>query len=284
MKNLPLKVSWMVLEQINNIMKKSFDNFLYDLFVSKKKTEVVEKKDDMPPHLRIILNKIDLILTNNDIQYEIPFVYKKNNDFKYLKVIISNLYSPQQICDILGAEEYKSDKEFIDINYNGINLTFILTPVENFTMSFWYYSWDILPTLMNVLLDGFGLRLDKDGLKYTLKGNYLLSSKIDEIIEFLGLNFNQYKSGFFTLENEIDYVMNSGSFNANNFFNYKLNPKDHFYEQNSEMFKKALEIYEPFRDASGNFAFSESKDVYLSFIAEYFYESGLIEKLTGGKK
>ena len=265
-------------------MKKSFDNFLFDLFVTKKKVEISQKKDDIPSNLRNILNKIDLILTDNDIQYQIPFVYKKNNNFKYLKIITSNLYTPQQICDILGVDEYKSDREFVDIIYDGIKLTFILTPVDNFTMSFFYYSWDILPTLINVILDKFGLKFDKDGLKYIYKNNYPLTQKIDEIIEFLGLNFNQYKSGFFTLENEIDFLMNSSFFNANLFFNYKLNPKDYFYQENTEMFKKSLEIYEPFRDSMGNFNFSENKEVYLSLIVDYFYESGLIEKLTGRKK
>jgi len=262
--------------------KKSFDRFLYDIFLSKK--EVTTRKDDIPPNIRNIINKIDTLFTDNDIQYQIPFVYKENNDFKHLKVIVSNLYTPQQICDILEINEFKVDKEFIDLDFNGIKVTLILTPLENFTIAFWYYSWDILTTLMNILFDGFGLRFDKDGLKYTFKNNYLLSTKIDEIIEFLGLNFNQYKAGFFTLENEIDYIMNSPSFNANLFFNYKLNSKDHFYNENSIMFKKVLEIYEPFKESSGNFIFSESQESYLSFIAEYFSESGLIEKLTGWKK
>lgn len=264
--------------------KKSFDNYLFDIFVSKKKKEVVTRKDDLPKNVRNIINKIDSILTNNDVEYVIPFVFKKDNDFKKLKIIISNLYTPQQICDMLDAEEFKSDREFVDIYFNDVKLTFILTPVENFTISFWYYSWDIMTILMNVLLDGFGIRFDKDGLKYIYKGNYLLTKKIDEIIEFMGLNFNQYKSGFFTLENEIDYIMNSPSFNADLYYNYQLNPKDHFYEENLEMFKKTLEIYEPFKNTPGNFVFSEDKGVYLSFIIEYFHDSGLIERLTGRKK
>lgn len=263
--------------------KKSFDRFLYDIFLSKRKEEKVIPKDDLPKNVRHLLNKIDLILSNNDIEYVIPFTHKKGNDFKHIKIIVSNLYTPQQIIDLFEHKGYKLDKEFIDIWIDDILVTFILTPVDDFNISFWYYSWDILPTLMNVLLEPFGIKFEKDGLKYTFKGNYLLTKKIDEIIEFLGLNFNQFKSGFFTLENEIDYIMNSPSFNADSFFKYELNKKDHFYEDNSIMFKKCLEIYEPFRNSSGNFAFSEDKGVYLSFIVEFFHDSGLIEKLTGRK-
>ena len=267
-------------------MKKSFDNVLFDIFISKKKSEVVEHKDDLPPNVRIILNKIDSILSLNDIEYQIPFVYKKNNDFKSLKVIISNLYSAQQICEMLEVDEYKINKEFIDVFFGDIKFTFILTNPHDIAFTFWYYSWDIIPTLINVLFEGFGLRLDKNGLKIpsSEKHPYLLSTKIDEIIEFLGLNFNQYKLGFFTLDNEIDYIMNSPSFNANLFFNYKLDPKDHFYEEKQVMFKRCLEIYEPFKDASGNFNFSDNKDVYLTFIAEFYSNSGLLEKLIGRKK
>jgi hypothetical protein len=265
-------------------MKKSFDNFLYDIFSSKKKTEVVNKKDDLPNNIRNLINKIDLQLKGNDIPYEIPFVYKKNNSFQTLKIIVSNLYTPQQLSEILNIDEYKSEKEFVDTVIDGVKVTLILTPEDKFPLTFWYYSWDILPTLLNVLFEGFGLLFDKDGLKYTPRNNFLLSTKIDEIIEFLGLDFNQYKAGFFTLENEIDYIMNSPSFNADLFFNYKLNEKDHFFNENLQLFNKSLEIYEPFRETSGNFVFSNDKDVYLSFIAEYFYDSGLIEKLTGQKK
>ena len=71
--------------------KKTFDNFLFDIFKSKKKTEVVQVKDNLPINVRRVLNKIDLIFQSNYIHYEIPFVYKLNNDFKSLKIIVSNL-------------------------------------------------------------------------------------------------------------------------------------------------------------------------------------------------
>jgi hypothetical protein len=77
--------------------------------------------------------------------------------------------------------------------------------------------------------------------------------------------------------------MNSPSFNANMFFRYELDLKDHFYIEKMAMLTRCLAIYEPFKDVAGNFNFSNDKDVYLSFIAEFFSDSGLIEKLIGTK-
>ena len=96
-------------------MKKSFDSFVFDLFVKKKKETIIEKKDDFSLNIRNILNNIDIIFKNNDIQYEIPFVYKSNNDFSSLKIIVCDLYTPQQICDLLDIDSFICNREFFDI-------------------------------------------------------------------------------------------------------------------------------------------------------------------------
>ena len=261
-------------------MKKSFVQYIIDTYNSKRNTQ---KPKEVPDFLKSVLVHIDYRLRSNDINFEIPFVYKDKKDFDHLKVIVPNYITPQQLCEIIQSDEYKATKEFVDVMYKDFRIVFILTQETDIPITFWYYSWDILPILMNVLFERFGLRFESNGLKYKDRGNFLLSTKIDEIVEFLGLNFRQYQKGFFTLENEVDFLMNSPSFNANMFFDYKLNPKDYFYKENSELFKKSLEIFEPFKDAPGNFKFSENKDEYLRFIVEYFHDSGIMEKLFGKK-
>lgn len=264
-------------------MKRSFVQYIIDTYNSKRNIEKNQKPKDVPDFLKNILIHVDYRLRSNDIIFEIPFVYKDKKDFTHLKVIVPNYLSPQQLCEIIQADEYKVNKEFVEVIYKDFRIVFILTPENDIPITFWYYSWDILPILMNILFEQFGLRLDKNGLKYAHRGNFLLSTKIDEIIEFLGLNFKQYKNGFFTLENEINFLMNSPSFNADLFFNYELNSKDYFYKENLELFKKSLELFEPFKEAPGNFKFSENKDEYLPFIVSYFHESGIMDKLFGRK-
>lgn len=264
-----------------NQVKKSFDKVLFDIFKSKKEKEKVVYKDVIPPNVRIILDNIDNIFETNNIEYVIPFVYR-HNSYKHIKIIIPDSYSAMQICMLLDVDIYKAHKEFIDVVINDVEITFILTPIDNFNIAFYYYSWDILVTLINVILDGFGLRFDKNGLKYILNGSYLLSTNINEIIEFIGLDFNVYKNGFFTLENEINYITNSLYFNANMFFNYKIDDRDHFYNEKVIMYEECLKYFEPYKDSFDNFVF-DIKDKYLLFIAEYFYESGFINKITEKK-
>ena len=55
------------------------------------------------------------------------------------------------------------------------------------------------------------------------------------------------------------------------------------YKENLELYKKCLEIFDPFKGAPGNFKFAENTDEYLPFIVEYFQESGIMEKLFGKK-
>jgi len=263
-------------------MKRSFVQYIVDTYNKKKKIQI-QKPKEVPEFMKSILVHIDYRLRSNDINFEIPFVYKNKKDFDHIKVIVPNYLTPEQLCDIIQLDEYKINKEFVEVVYKDFKIVFILTPENDIPITFWYYSWDILPTLMNVLFLKFGLNLTKDGLKYKERGNHLLSSKINEIVEFLGLNFKQYRDGFFSLENEVHFLMNSPSFNADLFFEFELDPKDYFYKEKQEQYKKCLEILEPLKDAPGNFKFSENKDDYLTFIVEYFHESGIMEKLFGRK-
>jgi len=262
-------------------MKKSFVNYILDTY---KKYKGEQKPKEVPEYLKSILIHIDYKLRYNDVNFEIPFVYKNKIDFDHIKVIVPNYFTPQQLCEMIGSYEYKINKEFVEIFYKDFKIVFILVPENDIPITFWYYSWDILPTLMNVLFEQFGLYLDKNGLKYKEHGNYLLSNKIDEIVEFLGLNFKQFKNGFFTLENEINFLMNSPCFNADEFFNYKLDPKDYFYEEKKLMFEECLKFFEPFKGSMGNFNFSENKDEYLAFIVEYFHDSGIMDKIFKKRK
>ena len=262
-------------------MKKPFGDYIVDTYMKYKS---VNKPKEVPSFLKGILVHIDYKLRYNDINFEIPFVYKDKQDFDHIKVIVPNYFSPQQLCEMIEGDQYKVYKEFVEVIYKDFRIIFILTTENNISMAFWYYSWDILPTLMNVLFEKFGLRLDKDGLKYSDHGNFLLSTKIDEIIEFLGLNFKQYKRGFFTLDNEINFLMNSPSFNADIFFDYNLNTKDFFYKEKSVMLKKVLKVFEPLKGSMGNFNFSENKGEYLPFIVEYFHDSGIMDKMFKKEK
>lgn len=256
----------------------------FDLLVETyNKYSIPKKEKEVPDFLKSILVHIDYKLRTNDVNFEIPFVYKNKKDFDHLKVIVPNYFTPQQLCEIIEGDEFKGSKDFVDVIYKNFRIVFILVPENSIPITFWYYSWDILPILMSILFDKFGLSLTKDGLKLKSKGNFLLSTKIDEIVEFLGLNFKQYRNGFFTLENEVNFLMNSPSFNADLFFDYVLDPKDYFYKENLELYKKCLEIFEPFKGAPGNFKFAENTDEYLPFIVEYFQESGIMEKLFGKK-
>jgi hypothetical protein len=262
-------------------MKKTFDEVLFDIFKTRKEKENIVYKDVIPLDVSVVLNNINSVFETNNIEFLIPFVYKYNT-YKHIKIIIPDIYSAMQICTLLDIDTYKAHKEFIDVNINNVNITFILTPIDNFNITFYYYSWDILPTLINVILDGFGLRFDKDGLKHTTYGNYLLSTNIKDIIDFVGLDFKVYKNGFFTLENEINYIINSIYFNPDMFYNYEIDKKDYFYDEKVIMYKECLKCFEPYKDSLSNFNF-DTKSSYLLLIAEYFYESGFINKITEKK-
>ncbi len=261
--------------------------------------------------LKDIVNKLD----KNNIRNEIPFVYKNKMTYDFIKIIIPEEINEVILEDIFKSNEYSVKDEFIDFYYKDFRIVFIRTPESSFFASFFYYSWDIMSTLMNIMLNKFGLNLTPIGLKYSNCNNpFLISSNIKNVFEFLELNFNDYLSGSFnngvkkinivnkkgdiieaeglnygntgfnSLEDEIKYISTSYYFNINIFKNFELDKNDFFYFEKKPYYDYIQNILKMVNNEDiYEYEYVDNLDDYLLKINTMFPDSKFLEILLKNK-
>jgi hypothetical protein len=233
----------------------------------------------------ILLKEINDKLEKNDIRIEIPYVYRNKDFFDHIKILIPHNIDGDKLLDVLKLGEYNQNNKYIDYYYKDFRFIFIKTFDNEFLSSFFYYSWDILPTLMNVMLNKMGLDLTPAGLKYiAVKSPILISNNIKLILEFLGLDFYYYmnsgsnkKSGFRHLFDEVSYILGSPFFNTKIYKEYNLNDKDYFYFEKVEQYEYALNLLNKIDETNFiGYEYYSDLDSYLIDIDKMFPDSNFL--------
>lgn len=233
----------------------------------------------------ILLKEINDKLEKNDIRVEIPYVYRNKDFFDHIKILIPYNIGGDKLLDILKLGEYNQNNKYIDYYYKDFRFIFIKTFDNEFLSSFFYYSWDILPTLMNVMLNKMGLDLTPAGLKYiAIKTPILISNNIKLILEFLGLDFYYYmnsgsnkKIGFRNIFDEVGYILGSPFFNIKIYKEYNLNDKDYFYFEKVEQYEYALNLLNKIDETNFiGYEYYSDLDSYLIDIDKMFPDSNFL--------
>ena len=264
------------------------------------------EKPDFIKLLKEVCDKLD----EKGIRNEIPFVHKDKKEFDFIKILISQDTDVTLLEDIFKSNEYQTNGRFIDFYYKDFRFIFIRTTETEFYSTFFYYSWDIVPTLMNVMLNRMGMNLTPSGLKYVAgEKSFMISNNIKNILEFLGLNFQEYirgsmntpelleikteegeivhvtgtkiGKGFNTLFDEISYITTSPYFNVQIFNEYKLNEKDFFFFEKEPEYKYALSLFDNFNTIRfEGFDYNNELDSYLLNIDTMFPGSNFLENIA----
>lgn len=229
--------------------------------------------------LKEVSNKLD----SNNIRNEIPFVYKDKINYDHIKILIPQETDASILVTILDNGVFNLKGQFIDFNYKDFRFIFIRTPENEFLSSFFYYSWDILPTLMNVMFNKFGLHLYPSGLKYIVGENlFLVSTNLEHIIEFLDLDSNEYFSkGFMSLFSYASFISISKYFNTQIFKDFKLNDNDFLYFDKKPQYDKVLELFCNFDKIKyQDYKYHKELDKYLLDIDTMFPGSNFLENIS----
>jgi hypothetical protein len=241
----------------------------------------MSRKLERPEFLKL-LKEVSDKLDGKEIRNEIPFVYKEKQLFDYIKIIIPQETDITILEDIFKSNEYQKIGRFVDFYYKDFRFVFILTPDSEFIPTFFYYSWDILPTLMNVMLNKMGMNLEPSGLKYIATENPLnISNNLKYIIEYLDLDFDIYlKKGFKSLFDEISFITTSQYFNTQIFRDYILNEKDFFYFDKESQYKYALSLFSNFDEMQfSGYDYDKELDSYLLNIDLMFPGTNFLESV-----
>lgn len=237
------------------------------------------EKSDFISLLREVSNKLD----NKNIRNEIPFVYKNKETYDFIKILIPQETDSTLLEEIFNSNQYQITGRYIDFYYKDFRIIFIRTPDVEFFPTFFYYSWDILITLMNVMLNKMGLDLVPSGLRYIGgESSFMISNNIKFILEFLGLDFDDYiKKGFKTIFDEVSYITTSQYFNVDIYKEYKLNPQDFFYFDKEPQYKYALTLFDNFDNIRfKGYEYKDNLDSYLLNIDTMFPGSKFLENVV----
>jgi len=243
------------------------------------------RKLDKPEFIKL-LKEVSTKLDERQIRNEIPFVYKDKKTYDFIKILIPHETDTTILEDIFKTGDYQSNGKFIDFNYKDFRFIFIRTPEADFFPTFFYYSWDILPTLMNVMLNKMGMNLDSTGLKYVAVENaFNISNNIKFILEYLDLDFETFmRKGFRTVFDEVSFITTSSYFNTQIFKEYKLNERDYFFFEKEPEYKYALSLFDNFDNIKfEGYDYDKNLDTYLLNIDLMFPGSNFLENVTKAK-
>lgn len=236
-------------------------------------------KSEFIPLLKEVSTKLD----EKGIRNEIPFVHKDKKIYEFIKILIPQETDATLLEEMFGNQYQISQNRFIDLYYKDFRFVFIRTAESEFFPTFFYYSWDIIPTLLNVMLNKMGLDLVPGGLRYIAgEKSFMVSNNIKYILEYLDLDFNEYmKKGFNSLFDEVSFVSTSQYFNPNIFIEHKLNPNDFFFFEKDPQYKYALTLFDNFNNIRfEGYDYNQELDSYLLNIDLMFPGSNFLENVA----
>ena len=242
----------------------------------------MSRKLEKPEFLKLLKEVIDK-LDEKGIKNEIPFVYKSKAEYDFIKILIPQETDVTLLEDIFKSSEYQASNRFIDFYYKDFRFIFIRAPESEFFSTFFYYSWDIIPTLMNVMLNKMGMDLCPSGVRYIAgEKSFIISNNIKYILEYLDLDFEQYmKKGFKSLFDEVSFITTSSYFNVQIFKDYKLNERDFFYFEKASQYKYALSLFDNFEKMRfEGYDYDKELDTYLLNIDLMFPGTNFLENVA----
>lgn len=159
----------------------------------------------------------------------------------------------------------------ISFDYDNFQVDLICIEPSIWDTAVIYYSYDPFGNLAGKIAKGFGLRYGKDGLYYLIGGKrgskkVMLSTDNEEIFNFLGYSFSEFKKGFKTTEDIFLYIIRGKYFDKKLFDPKNLTSNDRKRSLKRPSFNSFLEYT---GDIKSTYNFKE-KDSYVDYIDSWF--------------
>lgn len=257
-----------------------------------------ERYDEIVASLKPILDK------HFGEHYRIPVVYSSKPDYGDVDIIldatflrdknwIEPLFVDLQLSDCAKSKaseieertkvlQHKKVRNIISVLYMNFQVDFFCVGNSRFEMTYHFMSYNILGNLLGRIFHKFNLKYGEDGLKYVFRGfndrvskEVYLSRDMSEILAFLGLSYEKWKSGFKNLEEIFEYVINCKYFTSNSYDEKYFNVIKRAVERPD--FNTFLDYLKE-KKIEKNYAFVKEKEKYIPFIESQFPKSNLIDR------
>jgi len=229
------------------------------------------EKKEFVKFLKIISHNLDIA----EIKHDIPFCHIDKPNWNYINIIIPDFTTSFEIMKILNTTDIKEKSSIIYAKIDDFDVRFIKSSEQMWQYNFYFYAWDTLHILMNVLTSRFSMNYTRNGLYYIYNGkNILLSKNLKDVFDFFDLPFHLITNGFATDFVMFSYIESGRYFKGTDFTLDKFRELDHYYENN-------IKYYEDFITHKPELE-SEIPTIkeQIALIDAYFPKSDFYRKLT----
>lgn len=222
------------------------------------------------------LKNISVTLEKEEIQHELPFCHIDKQEFNHMYIIIPDHITSFDIGKIFTCTTIKEKEGIIYTVIDNFLVNFVKTNQNDWYYTFWYYCWNVLPVLVDILAySSHSLRYTRTGLKYEYNEKMIdISKNMKDIFEFLELKFHMISSGFPTDYIIFEFIESSPYFDTN-FFTLEI------FEKFDKNFNLNRKYYEDFINHKPEISGEQKTiDEQIVYIDSYFPGANLLEKLS----
>jgi len=229
----------------------------------------LNKKEFLP-----FLKSISETLDKEEINHELPYCHIDKQEFNHMFIIIPDHVTQFDIGKLFNCLEVKEKNGIIRANIDDFLVNFVKTRGDEWYYTFFYYSWNIIPVLVDMLAhQAFGMRYTRRGLKYNYKEKWInITQNMKDIFEFLELKFHMINSGFPTDFVMFEFIEASPYYDTKFFTMEKFEKYDPYFKFNKHYYEKFIK-HKP--ECSG-----EKKEDQIIYIDACFPNSNFLEKLS----
>lgn len=209
--------------------------------------------------------------------------YRNKSSYGDLDLLVSGKIDPEMIYEMFEPREIVKNGNVFSFDFLNFQVDLIVTPEKYLIASRDYFSYNELGNLLGRIFHKMGLKYGHKGLLYPVRNGASceeieVSLDTQKILDFIGLSYLDFRSGFAELVDIFDFVISSRYFNPDIYLFDNLNHRQRTRDRKRETYNRFLEYI---KDEKPGFQFPEDKDYWLPLIGAFF--PGFNEKLEAVK-
>jgi hypothetical protein len=223
------------------------------------------------------------ILRKDFMRVDMPKFYGSKPSFGDADILVlrePGLNMKEYIEETFKPNEIFNNGDCWSFDYKELQVDLIDTERKFYNTSLMYFSYNDLGNYIGRLAHRFGLKYGQEGLWYEhqFKGQNIgkipVSMDYPKIFKFLGLDYERYRHGFWTLEDIFVFIAESPFFNWKMFQLESLNKINRDRNAKRASYKSFLEWIQKYAaDEEHECPVPEDKTVFLKLIKETFPEA-----------
>ena len=151
--------------------------------------------------------------------------YRSKESFGDMDIVVNSAYiGPDYVRDVIQVfnlkdDEYNKNGNVFSFVYKEFQIDLIVTKPSEFKTSLDYGHWNDCGNLVGRISHKLGLKFGHDGTTLIIKendqvmGEIVVTRNTCDLFDLLGLDYEQWKNGFDTLEDMFEWVSSSTYFN-----------------------------------------------------------------------